>query len=236
MKKCLKSALRIGLISDTHGNAGLLRNAADTLLLNGADILVHLGDFCDSGNHWQMAEVFALLEHYGIYAVKGNNDYQVEKKLQNEELPQYAEKSAQWLRFLQQTPIVRRFAGICCCHSMPYDTVRAFYDPVDTGGIDRAIEVFNNAADHVIFCGHSHNPVVFRWKNGHVTRTAMTASARTLSDDQRYIVIVGAAENLQCGVFDVNRLIYERINISAPGFMETADERARIRYTIRKSN
>lgn len=227
--------MRIGLIADTHGSAGLLRDAADMLLSKGADILVHLGDFCDSGNPGQMAEVFELLEQYGIYAVKGNNDYQVEKKLQNEELPQYADKRDRWLRFFQNTPLVRRFAGVCCCHSLPYESVRAIYDPVDTGGIDRATEVFNNASDHVIFCGHSHNSVVFRCRNGHVTRTAMPESGSTLLYyDQRYIVIVGAAENSECGIFDVNRLIYERISISGPNFMEPADERARIRYTIRK--
>lgn len=225
----LKSPERIGLIADTHGNAELLGRALETLLHNGADCLVHLGDFCDSQNHGELRRVFSLLQHYRVRAVKGNNDFQVEKMLQHGELSQYADKREQWLAFLQQTPIMMRLNNVCCCHSLPYDSIRAFYEPVDTGGTDRAAEVFDHVPDHVIFCGHSHDPVLFRSRNRVVTRQQMHAKSTVLLSDQRYIIIVGAGENSECAVFDINRLRYERILIPAPSRVEQADERAELR-------
>ncbi len=221
---------RIGLIADTHGNADLLGRAIETLLYNGADCLVHLGDFCDSQNHGDLRQIFSLLQRYQVRTVKGNNDFRVEKMLQHKELCQYPDKREQWLAFLQQTPVVMRLGDVCYCHSLPYDSIRAFYEPVDTGGTDRAAEVFDHVADHVIFCGHSHEPVLFRSRDRVVTREQMHEQSTVLHCHQRYIIIVGAGENSECAVFDMNRSRYERILIPAPSRVEQADERAELRF------
>ena len=225
-----ESPERIGLIADTHGNSELLYKAIKALLRKGADCLVHLGDFCDSQNHGDLQQVFSLLLRHRVWTVKGNNDFQVEKMLQHKELRQYPDKLEQWLAFLQQTPIVIRLGDVCCCHSLPYDSIRAFYEPVDTGGTERAAEVFDQVADHVIFCGHSHDPVLFRCRNRVVTREHMHGQSIVLHCHQRYIIIVGAGENSECAVFDMNRLRYERILIPAPSRVEQADERAELRF------
>ncbi|MFP3980543.1 MAG: metallophosphoesterase family protein [Desulfobacterales bacterium] len=225
-----KSPVCIGLIADTHGSAELLSRAIETLLHNGADCLVHLGDFCDSLNHGELRQVFSLLQRYRVRTVKGNNDFQVEKMLQHGELRQYADKQEQWLAFLQQTPVVMRLGDICFCHSLPYESIRAFYEPVDTGSTERAAEVFDHVADYVIFCGHSHDPVLFRSRNRVVTREQMHGQSTVLHCHQRYIIIVGAGENSECALFDINRSRYERILIPAPSRMEQADERAELRF------
>jgi hypothetical protein len=37
----------------------------------------------------------------------------------------------------------------------------------------------------------------------------------TLQPHERYIIVVGAAENSECAVFDLNHCTYERIDIPA---------------------
>jgi len=60
----MKKALRVGLISDTHG---LLRPAAMSFL-RGCDRIVHAGDVCDAG----VLEALSALAP--VIAVRGNND------------------------------------------------------------------------------------------------------------------------------------------------------------------
>ena len=60
----MKKALRVGLISDTHG---LLRPAAMSFL-RGCDRIVHAGDVCDA----RVLEALSALAP--VIAVRGNND------------------------------------------------------------------------------------------------------------------------------------------------------------------
>lgn len=222
---------RIGLIADTHADAEALGNAIATLLHRGANTLVHLGDFCDSQNHAQLEQTFALLARHRVLAVKGNNDHQVEKMLENGAICPDAAKRRQWLRYLRQLPNVRRFGSICFCHSMPYETIRAFYDPVDTGGIEQAARVFHEVRDSAIFCGHTHAPVLFRACSGRVTREQMEEkSVIALQPEERYIIIIGAADNAECGIFDGNRKTYEPIRVSPPSNLEHIDEKSETAY------
>ena len=209
------SLLRLGLVADSHGRVDVLKNAIDALRIRNVDRIVHLGDFCDSQNHDAMAEIFSLLIENRVLTVKGNNDYVVEKMLLHGELPCQGDQQRQWLTFLQKVPIIRRFEFICCCHSMPWQSIRAFYEPVDTGGTGTAGRIFRQTRDLLIFCGHSHFPVMFRYRNGHVFREpANGRSAVKLNREERYIVVVGAAENAECAVFDLSSYTYERIELS----------------------
>ncbi|MDB5891470.1 MAG: phosphodiesterase, family [Polaromonas sp.] len=57
-------AIRVGLISDTHG---LLRPEAEAFL-RGSDFIVHAGDICSANVLEQLAQVAP------VFAVRGNND------------------------------------------------------------------------------------------------------------------------------------------------------------------
>ncbi len=45
--------MKIGIVSDSHGNAGRLRQAVSELLSENADVIVHCGDLC-TREHLQM--------------------------------------------------------------------------------------------------------------------------------------------------------------------------------------
>ncbi|MGM0454378.1 MAG: metallophosphoesterase family protein [Thermodesulfobacteriota bacterium] len=207
-----KHRRRIGLIADSHGSVSALSDAIATLADHRIDHLIHLGDFCDSVNCDSLPEVFSLLEQHRVQVVKGNNDYQVEKMLANGYFQGDMPNQHHWLKFLQTTPIMHVKGNVCFAHSLPFDTVRAFYEPVDTGTTERAAEVFKHSGYHALFCGHSHQPVFFRNQSGSVTRETVPIHTSMQIDGQaRYIFIVGSADNGECGIFDLGSSCYERI-------------------------
>lgn len=73
-----------GLISDTHGRVSALSKAIETLALKNVSELIHLGDFFDSAYRNKLSEVLLILQNHQMLAVKGNNDYQVEKMLERD--------------------------------------------------------------------------------------------------------------------------------------------------------
>lgn len=206
-----KHRRRIGIIADSHGSVTALETAIGTLADHRIDHLIHLGDFCDSVNCDALPDVFSLLEQHRVQVVKGNNDYQVEKMLTNGYFEDMFDRH-RWLKFLQTTPIMHIKGDVCFAHSLPFDTVRAFYEPVDTGTTERAAEVFKHSGYHALFCGHSHQPVFFRQQSGTVSRETLPVNdAVQMEAQQRYIFIVGAADNGECGIFDLSTSCYERI-------------------------
>ena len=202
---------RIGIIADSHGN---LEATAEAILLlkgRGAGLLVHLGDFCDSVRHDRAAVMIALLRESGVLAVKGNNDFLVENMLADTRRPPDAE-GVKLLAFLRDVPVVRAQGDIRFAHSLPFDTLRAFYEPIDRGNTRRAEELFNEADFRILFCGHSHLPIRFRKADGRVTRESVPAGRPTaLERTGRYIFVVGAAADGECALYDEEAGTYERL-------------------------
>ena len=201
----------IGIIADSHGN---LEATAEAILLlkgRGAGLLIHLGDFCDSVRHDRAAAMIDLLLEYGVLAVKGNNDFLVENMLADARRPPDAE-GVKMLAFLRDVPVVRAQGDIRFAHSLPFDTLRAFYEPIDTGNTRRAEELFNETDFRILFCGHSHLPIRFRKADGRVTRESVPAERpMTLERTGRYIFVVGAAADGECALYDEEAGTYERL-------------------------
>lgn len=206
-----KAKKRIGLIADSHGNIEATAEAIQLLKWRGADMLVHLGDFCDSVHPDRTAVMITLLQQYGVLALKGNNDSLVESILSDPRRVRDAD-DVTMLSFLKETPIVRAHGNILFAHSLPFDTPRACHMPIDTGGTQRAEELFNTADFHVLFCGHSHLPILFRNHQGAVTREKIPAGLPTLlNNNERYIVVVGAAAEGESALYDEETGLYERL-------------------------
>ena len=104
------------------------------------------------------------------------------------------------------------YQDICFTHSLPYDSIRAFYEPVDTGSVERAIDIFRHTPYRIIFCGHSHLPILFRWRSGRVFREEIQTNKKIFLDpSERYIIIVGSVDSREYGFFDWGKMCYERI-------------------------
>ncbi|MCG2742279.1 MAG: metallophosphoesterase family protein [Syntrophaceae bacterium] len=205
---------RIGIIADSHGNREATAKTIRLLKGRGVDLLVHLGDFCDSVRHDRTAAMIDLLRENDVLAVKGNNDFLVEKMLADERRPAAAE-GEKMLSFLRNVPVIRALGDIRLAHSLPFDTLRAFYEPIDRGNTLRAEEIFNEAGFRILFCGHSHLPILFRKENGCVTREPVPPGLPViLQRTGRYIFIAGAATDGECALYDGEAGTYERLPLS----------------------
>jgi predicted phosphodiesterase len=208
---------RIGILADSHGNLKTTAEAIRLLKGRGADLLVHLGDFCDSLRPDSAPAMMDLLIQNGILAVKGNNDFLMENRLADARRPPDAE-GKKLLTFLQAAPVVHIRGGIRFAHSLPFDTLRAFYEPIDTGNTRRAEELFAETDFSILFCGHSHLPILFRKSDGRVTREAVPAErSMTLEPTGRYIFVVGSAADGECALYDEEAGTYERLRITGSG-------------------
>jgi len=204
---------RIGIIADSHGNREATADAIRLLKGRGVDLLVHLGDFCDSIRHDRAAAMIDLLLEHDVLVVKGNNDFFFEKMLADERRPAAAE-GKKMLSFLRNVPVVRALGDIRLAHSLPFDTLRAFYEPIDLGNTLRAEELFNEADFRILFCGHSHLPILFRKENRCVTREPVPPGLPViLQRTGRYIFIAGAATDGECALYDGEAGTYERVRI-----------------------
>ena len=223
----------IGLIADSHGNLEATAEAIRLLRSRGAEVIVHLGDFLDSVRRSRAAAMIGLLRENAVQTVKGNNDFLVERLFADERRrPDPADEGA--VSFLQSVPITRSFSGLLFAHSLPFDSVRSFYEPIDTGNTERAARLFAETEFQLLFCGHSHLPVLFRKRGSRVTREEVPAGARlTLHppqemrllsgeeppegerrpDRERFIIVVGAVDDGECALYDRGAGTYERVTM-----------------------
>lgn len=202
---------RIGIIADSHGNLEATAAAIALLKERGAELLVHLGDFCDSIRRDREAAMIDLLRENDLLTVKGNNDFLVERMLSDGDGPDAA-GGRKMLAFLRSVPVVRVLGDLRLAHSLPFNTLRAFYEPIDQGNSVRAEELFNEADFRILFCGHSHLPVLFRKENGRVAREQIPPGLPViLKPAGRYIFIAGAASDGECALYDGEAGTYERL-------------------------
>jgi predicted phosphodiesterase len=204
---------RIGLMADSHGDLKATKKAIAVLRKEGAESLIHLGDFFDSLQNDSLSSLISLLKDNGVLAVKGNNDHQIEKLLKDNSYEEGEERESV-LSFIGDLPMIMVMKDLCFAHSLPFDALRSFYEPIDIGSAKRARGIFKNTPYRILFCGHSHIPVFFRWKDGHATReTIMPGHALSIEKGERYIMIVGAVYGGECALYDRDSMEYKRIRI-----------------------
>jgi predicted phosphodiesterase len=220
---------KIGLLADSHSDLEGLETAVSLLRERGAAALVHLGDICDSLRLDLLESFVRLIRKHDIHSVKGNNDFILENLLAGRP-PEVWKGTEHLLGFLQGLPMKIVWDEICFAHSLPFDFLRAFYEPIDVGTVHRARDVFQATPYRILFCGHSHQPVLFKTHGGDVSRERIPAN-RTLSLDpeERYIHVIGAVSEGECALFDTQAWTLERLRIPGsgvhrrPGILASAD-------------
>ncbi len=206
---------RIGLIADSHGNLKSIETGIATLKEFRFHALVHLGDIFDSLENDNLYKIYQTITRHNFLTVKGNNDFQVESLLSNGHSFDISRiKKDEIISYLKHMPMRLVDGTTCFTHSLPYNSIRSFYEPVDTGTTDRAKQIFAETAYSVIFCGHSHSSVLFRYRKGQVTREPIHPDeVIEFKTSERYIVIVGSSDSGECGMWDKDQMTYQRISI-----------------------
>ncbi len=211
----LEHSSRIGLLADSHGNLESILKGVDRLKKARSHKLIHLGDIFDSLHNDNLYEIFEAINLNNFMAVKGNNDFQIETMLNNGHYSDLKlNEKKRIISFLKKLPMLLVNGKICFTHSLPFDSVRSFYEPIDTGSTERAGQLFNETPYQLIFAGHSHSSILFRWRSGMVSREPIEPDEKIIfNPSERYIIIVGSSDNGECGVLDMDQMAYQRINI-----------------------
>jgi len=202
----------IGLLSDSHGDLDALARTVWALRRRDVAEIIHLGDFCDSLREEGLEETTRYLLAEGISAVKGNNDFLAENRLSALSKPTVAQRES--LAFLSRVPRTIERGDACFAHSQAGNGFRSFFEPVEDGTVERTATLFAGMPCRFLFCGHSHQPVLLRWDGREATREIpQEETPARLATSVRCIVIVGAADNGDCGLYDEKEMTYTRINI-----------------------
>ncbi len=210
-EKPLGEVQRIGLIADSHGDVERTELAAKVLLSAGAERLIHLGDFCDTLQESSWVAVMQVLQQYRMLTVKGNNDFQVETLLK-ERRSEWGQAEVELRAYLKSLQTTMVSDGLCFAHSLPYDSIRSVYEPIDDGTTVKAIKIFHRTVYHIMFCGHSHTPALFRWRKEKVTREEIPRDKTfPMKESERYIVVVGAVTDGYCALYDREKAYYQQI-------------------------
>lgn len=204
---------RIGLVADSHDCLEALETAVRILEERGVDSLVHLGDICDSLRLDLLEDSVRLIRKHRILAVKGNNDFMLENLLRCQP-PENKGRFDRLAAFLEALPIKIVWDGICFAHSLPFDNLRSFYEPIDMGTTSRAREIFDVTQHRILFCGHSHRSVLFRLSSGQVSREQIPVGRSVaLNPEERYIIVTGSVLERECAIFDAESWRLESIPI-----------------------
>ncbi len=153
--------MKIGLLSDAHGNPEGLANCMAVLASTGADRLYFLGDAVGYLPRW--AEVLELLRSHEVTCLRGNHDDHVLRFALKESatdayqlLPSYLESIQPYVAWMASWPdsvsVELDGFSLMLVHASPKDRLNGYVYPwTDVSGIDWP------KAD-AIGMGHTHRP------------------------------------------------------------------------------
>jgi predicted phosphodiesterase len=165
--------LRIGIISDVHGNYVALRAVLEHM--GDVDALWCLGDFVGYGP--QPNECISAIIKYRNLCIPGNHDWGMLGRLDQNAFNKDALAVLKWTRqnlkpahekFLEEMPVTVRalHASFTLVHASPRDPMWEYLlDLFD------AAECFPLFDSRYLFVGHTHVPLIFRDADGVVKAT-----------------------------------------------------------------
>lgn len=194
--------MKVGFVSDVHGNLEALEAALELLEKKGVDTIKGIGDYV--GYMTNPMECLDLLKSYDL--ITGNHDHGVLDTSELDRMNEYAYYALKWTKnilkpkyflMLRNIPYVRVF------ESDGYTVVHgSLYQPKEFNYIFSSLDAkdcFELQNTQVAFVGHSHRPYIWKevplenghFKIGHKAFLPDYGEIR-LDDDVRYIFNVGS--------------------------------------------
>jgi hypothetical protein len=193
--------MRIGIVADIHEAIEALQRALAAFRSRQVDLVVSLGDACDTFSPVGRAgEVVALLRGAGAVGVWGNHDvglcFNVTERLRREARPEVLG----YMAGMQPQLVV---AGCRFSHVEPWLDARRVEDlwyfdgPPDTP--EKVARSFAAVPERHLFVGHFHRWLVMT-PSGRVEWNGEAPLA--LGEGSRYLVVVAPVASGWCAIFD----------------------------------
>ncbi|MGD9301938.1 MAG: metallophosphoesterase family protein [Desulfobacterales bacterium] len=200
----------LGIMADSHGQAGTIRDALDVFADAGCHSVYHLGDVCDS-NHPETANVcMQLLQEQRVITIKGNNDQAV---IANHTGRANSPVLPGILQALKKLELVKYYQNAIFIHSLPFIRELGLSSLIGTMGPPEIGRFCNEFPEHILFRGHSHNPEL-AWLQGRQVRVqALSTGARlNLSERIPCVVTCGALTRGLCLIWNPEENVIESIS------------------------
>lgn len=193
--------MRIGIVADIHEEVDSLERALSLFRREEVDVVVSLGDACDSYQaSGKPSQVAALLREAGAIGVWGNHDvglsYDVSDKIRREADPAFLEYMSGMLPHL--TIENCRFS-----HVEPWLDARKIEDLWYFDGLpdspEKAARSFAAVPERHLFVGHFH-----RWLAMTPTRRLEWSGDQplNLAEEPRSLVVIGPVFRGWCAIFE----------------------------------
>lgn len=202
------SAPRIGIMTDSHGDAACIAAAADYFRTAGCTLSVHLGDICDTNRPETTEECFNRLIAHRILTIRGNNDHTLL-------LNQSALIRPATMEILREMPLTRQIGSALLTHSLPFESSmgpRCMSEDMDPGHIRSFFQVYPGMQ---LFRGHSHQPEIVRPGKASLHREKIRPDQPyPLKSGQSAVVTCGALVEGHCLIWDRQEETIELISLT----------------------
>jgi len=200
--------VRIGIISDIHGNLEALESVSNEL--KDVDKIICLGDIVGYGPDPETC--IEIVKEISSVIIAGNHDWGVCEKTDIKNFNRVAKEAILWTKdnlketsknFLSSLPLIHKEGDYIFSHS-------TFNNPSEWDYIlyeeDASIE-FRHFEEIAGFVGHSHIPVVFVKLNNDVY--AESVKEIILNKNARFIINPGSVGQPRDGISDASFLILD---------------------------
>lgn len=187
--------MRIGLISDVHGNLAALEAALDSLRRDSVDRLLCPGDLVGYGPFPN--ECVARVAELGATCVAGNHDLMAIGRLEYDHVPGLVRRSTEWTReelsaesraFLEDLPATATFDYLVMAHGSLDDPTVYVTRARAATELDH-FRIARRDADLLVL-GHTHHPLAYSQGRG-VLLDGSDGVVR-LGDDERALINPGS--------------------------------------------
>jgi predicted phosphodiesterase len=207
--------MRIGILTDIHGNREALSACLEHARSLAVDRLVFLGDYVGYGADpvWVLETIMRLVDE-GAVALLGNHDAAIDGS--DDDMNSIAQEAIRWTRtrlgpdhraFLSELPLVHEEGSILYVHANGYAPRGWDYisSPIE------AARHFSRVHAHITFCGHVHVPMLY-----HMSTTAKVGAFAPVADNEipllptrSWLAVIGAVGQPRDGIQAANYAVFD---------------------------
>ncbi len=199
--------MRIGIISDIHGNLEALQAVVAKIDELNLDKIVCLGDIVGYGA--DPSECIKIVKSITSNTVAGNHDYAVGGLTSINYFAPVAREAVEWTRtvlnsselaFLRFLPLTINWGSVLFLHSSPDSP--DMWNYILTGS--DAIVQFRFFKESVLFVGHTHVPAIWNEEGKYL----YPAEVYRMDPRKRYIVNPGSVGQPRDGIEDASFVVF----------------------------
>lgn len=214
--------MKIGILSDIHGNIDALEKVSEQLKREGIKTLIVLGDIV--GYYYHPKEIMEWLNDFQFYYVRGNHEEILGKLLENEIDPndiknKYGSGHEIALNSLSHTQLDFLIKGndsinieiegyqFNLNHGAPFDKSKYLYPDSSKNLMEQC---YHKDADFILF-GHSHYSFIHQVKHNLIINPGSIGQNRQQGGIAQWVVFHSENGNFECRStpYDTTRLIQE---------------------------